>query len=140
MSRKTSQAADTLSPAGGRWFRVYQAEAYVLNPDAPIGLHRGVDLRVWWAMLDRMSYGNRVTVSQAELAEALKVPASSVSRSQRRLAETHLIVPLTRQTRGRPRIWLVNPEVAFKGDEMTGGRSRCRKEFRTALSGLRVVE
>lgn len=78
----------------------------------------GVDFRVLWICLSRMSWQNEITIVQKDLAREIGISPTQFSGSLRRLTEMGIIV---KHEHGAAKLYRLNPNFGWKGR----GRSHC---------------
>jgi hypothetical protein len=97
------------SPFGKRWSKV-AFEAHIQLATTP-GIFTN-DFRVFHLLMPTIEQGNVVYINQAMMARQLKMPASVVSRSIRKLVEKGV---LERAESASGRVYRLNPMFAWYG-------------------------
>jgi len=69
-------------------------------------------VRVFYFLLGRVDYENKLIIHQAEVAQELRITPATMSRIMKKLVDKHF---LTKEVVGRSTIYTVDCEVAWRG-------------------------
>lgn len=94
---------------GEGWFAMSQT---ALKAIREAGL-QGRDYEVMFALLEILDFENLIQVNQAEIAQALNMKPSHMSRSVKNLVETGVLLEGPRI--GRSKTYRLNPNLGWKG-------------------------
>jgi biotin operon repressor len=95
---------------GKDYLRVFSEYILLLAADKDL---TGTDYRVFLAMLVCVDYDNLIDVSQASIADELKIHQADVGKSIRKFCDKGYLEIFA--TRGRQNVYKLNPLVGFKG-------------------------
>lgn len=96
----------------GMWWVMAEALANLMAFDKEIT--RQEPMRVFWYLVTRLDFENFIRVSQREIAEALGMQKSHVSRAIKLLENKGVL--LRGQRLGQSYSWQLNPNCGFKGN------------------------
>jgi DNA-binding transcriptional ArsR family regulator len=102
------------------WFMGFQQAFIKVSEDRDMNLDM---TRVWLNLLGRISFENWITVPQKEMALALGMKPSNLSRAIRKLVEKGLIIKGPKM--GRTSAYKLNSKYAWKGKVTNLSKDRC---------------
>jgi len=116
------------------WVKMYQEQLAEVATDKELD---GTTLRVLMICLANMQYENYVTLTQAEIAEILKIKQQNVSRAVKKLVDKGILIKDAQ--RGRYALYRVCSGYSWKGS-VTNRKKRIQEETKELPATLHTAK